>query len=472
MLGMKFGLNSVWRSVAVSVLLNAAMPVAEAWAADEIQVLRRAPSAVTGAMPFTTFQQEELAISQNLPCKWISKDGRVGPSYGSGRYDYLCKGGDFATVNLYLDKSSGDGIGRVRLMYREWNSAMNPNAGEAKVALQFLQHVTGRFVPAAAAGQVMDTFWAQTNRKWVQDGVEITFDLEKGQQFNVRKLTLVPKESGRSLGIAPIIGGGLAKPGVAPSQPVQVYIETPDGQKKPVAPVVTPTDAGLTKQPAQPAAPSVVLPTVPAAILPLPGVGTPKLGDGLVVPPSAPAGDKTKLEQPGKLEQASPAELHTAPAPESLVTPTAVSVPSTSLVPGNQDLGVGGAVRAPSNFDIYNKAMELTKDVEAKAQIKKVEDAKVTASKPVGPDTAAPSLKPVPTPGEAAAQAGEGLGNGAPAVPATTTPKLEDVGQPTNYQGPRRTETRPLPQLKFVPKAEPLRTPDDVIQFEDEKSRL
>lgn len=468
---MKFGFSSVWRSVAVSALLNAAMPVAEAWAAEEIQVLRRAPSSAAIAMPFTTFQQEELALSQSLPCKWISKDGRVGPSYGGGRYDYLCKGGDFATVNLYLDKTGGDGVGRVRLMYREWNAAVNPNAGEAKIAMQFLQHVTGRFVPATAAGQTMDSFWGQKNRKWVQDGVEITFDLEKGKEFNVRRLTLEPKEGKRSLGAAPVVGGGLAKPGVAPVQAtVPVYIQTPDGVKKPVQDV-TPIDAGLTKQPVLPVAPSVVLPTVPAGVLPVPGVGVPKLNNGLIVPPLAPAGpraDETpKLEQPGKLEQASPAELHTAPAPETRVTPTAVGTPSSSLVPSSQDTGIGGPVRAPSNFDVYNKAMELTKDVEAKAQIQKVEEAKVTASKPVATE-AAPSLKPVPTPGEAAAATTGGLG--VPAVQAT--PKVEDVGQPTNYQGPRRTEARPLPQLKFVPKAEPLRTPNEVIQFEDEKSRL
>ncbi|RYG60035.1 MAG: hypothetical protein EON60_08535 [Alphaproteobacteria bacterium] len=468
---MKFGFGSVWRSVAVSALLNAAMPVAEAWAAEEIQILRRAPGNVAVAMPFTTFQQEEMAIGQSLPCKWISKDGRVGPSYGSGRYDYLCKGGDFATINLYMDKTGGDGVGRVRLMYREWNAAVNPNAGEAKIALQYLQHVTGRFVPAAAAGQVMDTFWAQTNRKWTQDGVEITFDLEKGEQFNVRRLTLKAKDSGRSLGAVPVMGGGLAKPGVAPVPPVQVYIETPEGQKKPI-PAVTPTDAGLSKQPMIPATTSVVLPTVPVGVLPTPGVGGVKTGVELIVPPTAPAGPQ--LEQPGKLEQATPAELNTAPAPETQVAPMAIGTPSSSLVPSGPDGATGNAVRAPSNFDVYNRAMELTKDVEAKAQIKKVEEAKVTASKPVATETA-PSLAPVPTPGEGATSAAVtgGLGNGAPAVPAVqATPKPEEVGQPTNYQGPRRTEARPLPQLKFVPKAEPLRTPDDVIQFEDEKSRL
>src|SRR5690606_6351731 len=99
------------------------------------------------------------------------------------------------------------------------------------------------------------------------------------------------------------------------------------------------------------------------------------------------------------------------------IAPTPVDVPSSTLVPTGQDMSVGGAVRAPSNFDIYNKAMELTKDLETKAQIQKVEDAKVTASKPVEGTTseAVPPLKPLPTPGEAGQATG--LGNGAATVP-------------------------------------------------------
>ena len=74
------------------------------------------------------------------------------------------------------------------------------------------------------------------------------------------------------------------------------------------------------------------------------------------------------------LVEATSAELNTAPAPESKVVPVAPPELSATLVPNTKDL-VGGRARAPSNFDAYNRAVALTQDVEAKAQIAKVEQA-------------------------------------------------------------------------------------------------
>lgn len=518
------------RSAAFSLLGNMAMPVAEAWAADEVQVLRRAPATTTGMMSFTTFQQEEQAVANSLPCKWISRDGRLGPSYGNVRYDFLCKGGDFATVSLYLDKADtgGGGVAKARLLYRDWPVNSNPNAGEAVVAQQFLQHVAGRFVPASVAGEVMDAFWGMKARTWKMNGVEISFNVDKGPQFNVRRLEV--QGTGGTLSpqivqlypVATPRDAGLTVPGVA-AQPTQVFVgkampeaEAPEKALSGVPittgmPARVPTDAGLTKAmpvpvntatdiqiltpqptgvapvqaPVIPQEPAVVLP-VPGGILPTPGASNVRTGGMLVVPGNAPAGEKGTSGEAAPLQDATPAELNTAPAPESKVVPVAPPELSSTLVPSVLDLKTG-STKAPSNFEAYNRAVELTKDVEEKAQITRVEQAKVTASKPVAkvtkpaaattlvtPSTVIPaSLKPLPTPstGEGLGVSGAGAAATAPA-PVAPAPALEDLGQSPNYNGPRSSEPRPLPQLKFVPKAEPLQDPAQVIQFEDEKSKL
>lgn len=520
------------RSVAFSLLSSVAMPVA--WAAEEIQVLRQAPATVSSKpIAFTTFQMEEQAVEQVLPCKWISKDGRLGPSYGNVRYDFLCKGGDFATVSLYLDKAdtAGNGVAKVRLLYRDWPVNTNPNAGEALVAQQFLQHVAGRFVPAAIAAEVMDGFWGNRGKSWRQGGVKIAFSIDKGAQFNVRRLEVEGDGTNLSPQVVPMYpvatpkDAGLTR--VVPlTRDTRVSAHNDDDQVQErtipgVQPAITtgmpprvPTDAGLTKPteaqaipthgteieilpttagpersmaitpvttPGITPEPAVVLP-VPTGVLPTPGTGADHAGTPLVVPSNAPAGAKEGEAE--TLKPATPAELNTAPAPESKNVPVAPPTPAAKLVPTTMDIIQSGSQRAPSNFDAYNRAVELTKDTEQKAQITRVDQAKVTASKPVTPtapkpDTAA-ALKPLPvepvgdpdsddaqpaTPAVPANAAGEGLGKPAAAA-------VEDIGQPDNYNGPRSTEARPLPQLKFVPKAEPLQNPAGVIQFEDEKSKL
>ncbi|PZP39288.1 MAG: hypothetical protein DI585_04560 [Pseudomonas fluorescens] len=509
--------------------------------AEQIQILRRAPASTEGLVAFTNFQREEQAITQNLPCKWISKDGRLGPSYGNARYDFLCKGGDFATISLYLDKSQQSGVGKVRLLYRDWPANTNPNAGEAETAMKFLQHVVGRFVPASIAGGVSDAFWSQKSQTFSQPGIDIKFTLEKGSKFNVRRLEITGTDRELSPQAVPLIpvDGGLTRITPAPQVPSQVFIYGKDGEPVPAperilpgvavttpmpaatlpAPttvtVVTPSDAGLAK-PVETPAQINILPAVPGNIVPQPAqlapsnyrdttaaepeVDTPlptlpqsgnKIpnpeGQGLTIPANAPAGPlqlapapkapETVPAQP--LQEATPAELYTAPAPESKEVPAAPPEPSAKLVPNTQDITSGGTTgRAPSNFDAYNRAMELTKDVETRAQVSRVEVAKVTASKPaeeIKSQTTVPALKPAaqtPAPAPAAVPTkaqGEGLGTQQMPTQASI---LEDMGQPQNYQGPSNATARPLPQLKFVPKAEPLQSPDQVIQFEDERSKL
>lgn len=470
------------------VSLAALVPSA-VWAAEEIQIIRSSRSnQAEQVLTFTTFQQEVAAVTQSLPCKWISKEGRLGPSYGNARYDFLCKGGDFATISLYLDKSKGDaqGVASVRLIYRDWVASANPNAGEAALAEQFLRHVTGRFVPAHRAPAVADVFWGTQPRSWREGGLEIAYEYEQkeGLAFALRKLTVsaVQQSLGIQLPSLPFLGSsgsGTPNPRLQPGVEVLIYDEHGQlvpSKSRPVpgvavaprsVPVATPADAGLSRPVNSPVVTSPASNILPAPTGSLPvSVGVGGAAGSLVVPAAAPAG----AAQPDKtLKPASPAELETSPAPESLQQPEAPPVPAASLVPTVNDLVTGGQ-RAPSNFDAYNRAMELTKDVEKKAQITKVEQARVTASKAatptvvVPPAQPAPSLAPVPTPGAASATApasvAEGLGASAPS------------SLPVNYQGPRSTPERPLPQLKFIPKAEPVQNPAEVIKFEDESSKL
>ncbi len=497
LVAMKRPFTALYLATLCGVSLVALLPEG-ACAAEEIQILRKTPLENTNQhmLAFTTFQQEVNAITQTLPCKWISKEGRLGPSYGNARYDFLCKGGDFATVSMYLDKSGGnaEGVASVRLIYRDWVSSANPNAGEAMIAEQFLRHITGRFVPAAQAPAVADVFWTTKPRKWREGGLEIAYEYEqaRGAAYALRKLTV--KAVKESLGVQmpnlPFLQGGKAAATPAPRlQPgVDVLIYDKDGRLVPNAarpvpgvavaprPVITPTDAGLSKPVVENPAPTVL--PAPAAALPT-SVGVGGAAGALVVPPTAPAGPK--LEKKGTLQPANPAELNTAPEPESKKAPEAPPPPAATLVPTVDDLVTGGK-RAPSNFDAYNRAMELTKDVEEKAQITKVEEARVTASKTttptmvLSPTQPAPSLKPVPTPAvtsSADAPTGEGLGTSPQPQPQVQTPVTpEPSSLPANYQGPSRSSERPLPQLKFIPKAQPVQNPAEVIKFEDESSAL
>jgi hypothetical protein len=444
-----------WLLAVAFVTTALAGPVAvQGWAAQEIQVLRKDTDVgSTKMLPFTTYQKEVQAAMQDLPCKWVSMDGRLGPSYGSGRYDFLCKGGDWATVSLFYDKSSSGGVGRVRLMYREWKDNVHPNAGEAFIAQQFLQHVMNRFVPANSAGQVMEGFWQNKNRDWAGDGVKVSFSVDSSHNdFDVRSLEVV----GTATGLTTTPAAALPQPITA--KPVPMV---------PV-PLVTPTDAGLSKAPPlapvatpQVQEPAVVLPQAPVS-LPVPqNTGAPVVPvKELQVPADAPAAQITST-----LIKASPAELNTAPAPESLAKPAPLPPVSSSLIP-NPEAAIMGREQAPSNFAAYNRAVELTKDLEKKAMIAppdKVKSvvaptpqakAQATASKPAGKEV------PVGIDRQRDPNAELGL------------PKDATVAAPQAPQDPRFAPVRPLPQLKFIPKAEPLPETNDPIQFEDQGSGL
>lgn len=447
-----------WLLAVAFVTTALAGPLAmQPYAAQEIQVLRKDSEMASSKMlPFTTYQKEVQAAMQDLPCKWVSMDGRLGPSYGSGRYDFLCKGGDWATVSLFYDKSNSGGVGRVRLMYREWKDNVHPNAGEAFIAQQFLQHVMNRFVPANSAGKVMEGFWKDSSQDWAGDGVKIRFSLDTSRNdYHVRTLEVV----GTATGLTTTPAAALPQPITA--KPVPMI----------AVPVVTPTDAGLSKvpqvAPLAPVAtpqiqePAVVLPQAPVS-LPVPQTtGAPVLPvKELQVPANAPAAQITST-----LIKATPAELNTAPAPESLVAPAPLPPVSPSLIP-SAEAAIIGREQAPSNFDAYNRAVELTKDLEKKAMIAAPD--RVKSVKPT------PQAKAQATASKPAAHADVPVGVDRERDPNAELglPKDATVAAPQTPQDPRFAPVRPLPQLKFIPKAEPLPASQDPIQFEDQGSGL
>lgn len=490
----------VWtRSLLTAALLACTAMPAHAWLDSFLptEVLPLAqggvePGDAKGVIPFTTFDHERQQVMDKLPCKWLSMAG------GSGldRYDFLCKGGTWATVSLMFDKSAVDqnGIGRVRLIFREWPETVHPGGGEAYVAQQFLQHVAGHFISAAVAREVQEAFWQKRNRNWrVGRSVVIGYTYENKGQFALRRLEIV----GRG---AALEGQGA---GYVPSRPV------------------TPSEAGLGEAiPGTAPQPNTEnrIPKTESVFQPLDY-------------PSQPAQDVSKLPLPRldgakPLEDATPEELNTAPEPGTQKVPQGPVDVNQKLVPSAADR-VQGRQKAPTNFEAYNKAEELTRDVETKALEDSRKETKIKATepskggsrktiddsgavptpeesravepkprvetKPAPPVKPAEPLKAVPTPsmehveeatplerpkGPEQWPQGEGLGSPSqPAATPSTAPQVDGAASnlPSSVTmpgDPRYAPTRNLPQLKFIPKAVPLERVDEVIQFEDEGSGL
>lgn len=448
-----------------------------AWAEDmtsgqDIVIVRAADGEARreGVVPFTTFEAERQAIVAQLPCKWMSMGGRLGPSYGNARYDMLCKGGDWATIALYMDKPmrAPDAVGAVKLLYREWKTPINPNAGEAYIAQRFLQHVVAHFVPSKLAAPAAEAFWQSKSRSWTTETVRVTFTLEQGAEFNVRRLAIEGLNRGKEFNPA-------AEPALATG--LTVALPLPTSASIPVQPVEHQPDRqvgrDLLNVVAKPVPPQPLSLPTPQPVLEL----TPRTS-GLVVPENTPAGGTG-------LVSATAAELDTAPAPESKSAPAVLQGVSRSLVPDPAQVVTGRAL-APSNFDIYNKATALTSAEERRAAIMggqdKVVDARTAAqatAKLVSgtftapPPVSGPQLQALPVPVVArdttkVVSASLVATGGLAVAPSVSAPSpVAEAAASTSSR-----TSRPLPQLRFIPKAEPVANPAEVIRFEDEKSRL
>jgi hypothetical protein len=418
----------------------------------------------------TPFQAETRLITQNLPCKWVSMGGRTGPSYGSGYFDFSCKGGTWGTITLLMNAQGfrENTLGSIRLGYRDWDPAVNPTAGEAVMAEQFLQYVLNRYVPANIAPQAREGFW-QGAGSWKSGGTRVRSTYEEGNGFVQRWLAIErPQTQATAL-----------QYGTMPAVP-RPWREAPDGQPTPPLAASTgllkPMEASappsnLTPQftPVSPQAP-VQLPS--PALMPQEGI---RREAPLQVPTNAPAGPARGSAPQSFLESAAatirgltglpsgsspsaplpPAadltRLQTAPAPESQATPAPPPPVSASFVPAIETV-INNRPTAPTNFSAYNEAEQLTKDLEARA----LAEARSLSPTTTAITSATLQVDPLSALAQPTAQ---------PADPVATPPA---AAQPD----PRFAPTRGLPQLKFIPKAEPLDTSREVIRFEDEGQGL
>ncbi|PIZ29515.1 MAG: hypothetical protein COY40_06735 [Alphaproteobacteria bacterium CG_4_10_14_0_8_um_filter_53_9] len=379
-------------------------------------------------------------------------DGRDGIRRNDAKYDFLCKGGTWATVSLMLDEANDwrDGVGQVRLLFREWPAAVHPGGGEAFVAQQYLAYVIEHFVPADLAPGVLEGFWKNRDRVWRGPGVKLTFTTEDFGNHVVRKLEIVGL--GKTLNDVPALS---AQPRMA----------VPEHKEKTM---VLEHDRGL----------GGFASGVNAA------VGT--VGGGLIksvktlwggeteayVSPAEARGPGVREERPAAPEVLT---FDAAPAPESVETVTPVPPVDEALVPTAEERALMRGVAEGASTE-YKKAEDLTRDFEIKALDDPTANPKIYAASAVSGTAAAesgllmapapedahgPDLSPVPTPTQG---------------PAAVTPtdaglmKTEPVAT-APVKDPRFEPERDMPQLRYIPKAKPV-NPDAVISFEDEKSAL
>jgi hypothetical protein len=396
-------------------------------------------------IPFTTLADERQAVLDGLPCKWLAMDT---PVQGE-RIDLVCKGGEWGTVTLMLDGAGlPDSLGRVVLIYRAMDPDQQLGAAEAFMAQRFLTHVVARLVPANVSGKVLESFWQTSSRAWDADGVRIAYTFEKKPGYGLQRLEI--KGAARTLALparsTPVASVTATVTVAKPSPTTSATTALPQGSGLLRQPVARPVTAPATSP----------RPTMPSVVLPRPVSAT-------VSPPTNPANVSitAPLNLPSTLlQQASgTVRLGTAPAPESKVSPTPPIMPPSTLLPSGSS---AGRPAAPSNFAAYNKAEALTRDVEEKA-LGQRNQPKITVQQ-ASPTQPASSLPAVPTPSaqptpQTQSDHGEGLGiSGGPS--------------PSRVTDPRFAPQRPLPQLEFIPKAEPVPSQGQIIRFEDEESQL
>ncbi len=417
----------------------------------------------------TLFQNETRLATEALPCKWVAMGGRTGPSYGSGRFDFSCKGGTWGTITLLMDAGGlrGNSLSQVRLGYRDWDPAVNPTAGEASVAEQFLQYVLNRFVPAAVAPAVRQGFWQGRPQRWRSGSVRVNLNTEMGEGFVQRWLIVErPFVDQQEMNFGPTL------PVVAPwrQPPTDGGLLVPEQAVKPTvrpatpqSPVNLPAPARIQQQGVRRDAPLEVPAEAPA------GPRRDQRGEApqsLLDSAAATFRGLVGLEaKPDALDTApvlaDPARLQTAPAAESLQRAAPPPRISPSLVPSVESV-IDGRAPAPTNFAAYNEAQSLTRDLEARAMADRRALASPTQVVAGAEQAIAVSETMVASPTLQVA----------PLQAPTATVQPPALSESKPVADPRFVPSRDLPQLKFIPKAEPVDTSDDVIRFEDEGSGL
>lgn len=289
-------------------------------------------------IPFTTFDAERQAAQKNLVCKWIS----LPPVHQRSDFDFLCKGGTWATVSYILDRNAQDStaLGRARLVWRQWHPNAHPSGGEAYAVQPFLTHVLHHLVPANQAQDVEYAFWQTKNRVWQTKDLEIVYTHSPKSDHNIHRLEII--------GRAPKLGLATAQKPVP--RKVEPQFQPPQQVIQAVQPVpVAPNLPLPTPRPPEPKEPTQAYsPTTFAPEPPKPEqIAPPSVQKSLTTPPvQAP----TSVLQPGS-QVSGQSSGHAVPAYRALVTDRTDSpVQSTPNIPTlkKQDkLDLGTAVNIP-----------------------------------------------------------------------------------------------------------------------------
>jgi|GEM_PF-3376390 len=218
-------------------------------------------------IPFTTFQAERQAAQKNLACKWIS----IPPAHQRSDFDFLCKGGTWATISYMLDRNKQDSsaLGRARLVWRQWHPNAHPSGGEAHSVQPFLTHVLHHLVPANQAQDVEYAFWQTKNRTWENTDLKITYTHTPKADHNLHRLEIIGKAPKLGLATAqaqPARRAPTVQPKpqftTPPQAPAQIKLPKPvPAQQKVKEPAYSPQNIKPpVAAPVQPKAPAYVAP--------------------------------------------------------------------------------------------------------------------------------------------------------------------------------------------------------------------
>ncbi len=258
-------MKRVFYATVAATCLMALLPYgAEAGILNKILSGQTKTSETPQVIPFTTFDAERQAAQKNLACKWVS----IPPAHQRSDFDFLCKGGTWATISYMLDRNKQDSsaLGRARLVWRQWHPDAHPSGGEAHSVQPFLTHILHHLIPANQAQDVEYAFWQTKNRTWENADLKITYTHNPKADHNLHRLEIIGKapKLGLVTGQTQYAPKTQPKPQfTAPSQPLtQIKLPEPaPAQQKVKEPTYSPQNIKPpVAAPVEPKAPTYVAP--------------------------------------------------------------------------------------------------------------------------------------------------------------------------------------------------------------------
>ena len=140
-------------------------------------------------LTYTNFAHTSQQITEGLPCKWVSTQNRWSDRQ---KYDLLCTGGDWGTVTVMVDKASkhADQVGRIRLLWRNWDPKVHPAWGESQTAAIFLNFILNNFVPKRFVHEIQHAFWQQSREVWRGRYASMYYNYEQKNGYGLHKLEI------------------------------------------------------------------------------------------------------------------------------------------------------------------------------------------------------------------------------------------------------------------------------------------